>query len=89
MATKTMSEMKAHIAAKAVDDAGFRESLIADPRTVISTEFGVDIPEEFAIQVHEDSYTTAHLTLPPSDGLTEQDLERVAGGQVYDLMRWG
>ena len=78
--TRTMSEMKAHLTAKAVEDAGFRESLIADPRTVISTEFGIAIPEAFTIQVHEDSHTTAHLTLPPTDRLTEAELERAAGG---------
>ena len=47
---------------------------------MISTEFGVAIPEAFTIQVHEDSYTTAHLTLPPPDRLTEAELERAAGG---------
>ncbi len=80
MTTRTMSEMKAHIAARAVADAGFRENLIADPRTVISAELGISIPEAFTIHVHEDSDTIAHLTLPPSDRLTEAELELAAGG---------
>ena len=78
--TRTMSEMRAHLTAKAAEDAGFRESLVADPRAVISAEFGISIPETFTIQVHEDSDTTAHLTLPPTDRLTEAELERAAGG---------
>ena len=86
MAARTMSEMKAHIAAKAVGDAGFRESLIADPRAVVSAEFGIDIPEAFTIQVHEDSYTSAHLTLPPPDRLTVAELERAVGGA--DAWNW-
>ena len=80
MTTRTMSQMKAYIMAKAVEDESFRENLIADPKTVISAEFGISIPEAFTIQVHEDSGTAAHLILPPSDRLTEAELERAAGG---------
>ena len=80
MATTTMSEMKAHIMARATEDGEFRAKLLADPRSVISAELGVSIPETFAIQVHEDSAATAHLVLPLSDRLTEEDLAQVAGG---------
>ena len=80
MATRTMSEMKAHITARAVADAGFRENLIADPKAVVSAELGISIPEAFNIQVHEDNDTTSTLTLPPSDRLTEAELELAAGG---------
>ena len=80
MATQTMTEMKAHIMAKAAQDGQFRADLVRDPRAVISSELGVLIPENFAIQVHEDSATTAHMVLPLSDQLTDEDLAQVAGG---------
>ena len=80
MAIRTISEMKAHIMAKAAEDGRFRSELVRDPKAVISSELGVPIPERFAIQVHEDNATTAHMVLPMSDQLTEEDLAQVAGG---------
>ena len=80
MATRTMSEMKQHVAARAGEDEDFRTRLIADPKSVIEAELGVSIPEQFVIHVHEDDATAAHLTLPPSERLTGEDLAHVAGG---------
>ena len=80
MATQTVSEMKAHIMTRATEDGEFRAKLIADPKPVISAELGVTIPEHFTIQVHEDSAATAHMVLPLSDQLTEEDLAQAAGG---------
>ena len=80
MATMTISEMKAHLVAKADESEDFRTRLVADPRSVISAEFGVSIPERFTIQVHEDSATTAHMVLPLSDRLTEEELAEIAAG---------
>ena len=75
----TIGEMRAHVRDKAVDDEDFRMRLIADPKSVISQELGILIPEYFDIQVHEDSANTAHLILPPPARLTEDDLAQVAG----------
>ena len=80
MATQTISEMRSQILAKADADSDFRAQFIADPKSVISAEFGITIPEGFDVQVHEDSATTAHFTLPPSSRLTEEDLAQVSGG---------
>ena len=84
MATTTMSEMRAHIMARAAEDIEFRAKLLADPKPVISAELGVPIPEHFTIQVHEDSAVAAHVVLPLSDQLTDEDLAQVAGGWGAD-----
>ena len=84
MATATIGEMKAHIMAKAAEDGAFRAKLLTDPRPVISAELGIYIPEGFAIQVHEDSAVAAHMVLPLSDRLTEEDLAQIAGGWGND-----
>ena len=57
--------MKTEILAKAVGDSDFRARLIADPKAVGSAETGVEIPEWYNIEVHEDTTTAAHLILPP------------------------
>ncbi|MCY4557899.1 MAG: NHLP leader peptide family RiPP precursor [Chloroflexi bacterium] len=79
MATPTLSEMRDRVIARSAEDAGFRDRLIADPKTVVWEEFGAFIPEGFDVQVHEDSATTAHFILPPPSRLTEADLAMVAG----------
>ncbi|MCY3919608.1 MAG: NHLP leader peptide family RiPP precursor [Chloroflexi bacterium] len=80
MATTTMSEMKAQIMQRAAEDDEFRARLLADPKPVISAELGVAIPERFTIQVHEDDATSAHLVLPLSDHLTDEELAEIAAG---------
>ena len=79
----TATELKTKILSKAAEDGDFRTQLLADPKTAISAETGMTIPEGFDVAVHEDSATTAHLVLPPSPELTEVDLEMVAGGRAY------
>ena len=60
MALRTMSEMKAHIVAKAGEDEDFRAHLIADPRSVLTAELGMAIPEGFDVQVHDGSGNQAY-----------------------------
>ena len=76
----TATELKAKVLTKAAEDGDFRARLIADPKAAIASEVETTIPDGFDVVVHEDSATTAHLVLPPSEALTEADLEMVAGG---------
>ena len=76
----TATELKARILRKAEEDGEFRSRLIADPKAAISAETGTTIPDGFDIVVHEDSATTAHLVLPPSEELSEAEMESVTGG---------
>ena len=80
MATQTVSEMRAHIMARAAEDGDFRAELVRDPRATISGELGVFIPERFTVLVHEDSATSAHLVLPSPDRLSDRELEEATGG---------
>ena len=84
MAILTMREMKAYVRDRATEDEAFRNRLVADPKAVISEEFGIFIPEDFDIQIHEDDTTTAHFVLPLSPRLTEENLAQVAGGGWLD-----
>ena len=78
---KTASEMQTHLRDRVLDDDGFRSRLLADPKAAIRDELGVDIPEAFDIQVHEEGPATAHLVIPRAQSsLSEEELKMASGG---------
>jgi hypothetical protein len=83
MAVPTRSEVEAMIAGRIAADPAFRESLLADPRAVLSAVVGFDIPQNVHVVLHEESLTQIHLTIPASADLSEADLELVAGGVCW------
>ena len=80
---KTHDEMRAELIEKAAGDQDFRARLIDQPKAAIKEALGLDLPDSVAVQVHEESALTAHLVLPPSSGLTDEDLEGVAAGHTW------
>ena len=80
MATNSWEELQAQIIAQALEDEGFRTGVMDDPKAAIAAKFGVNLPAELEIQVHEDTATTAHLVLPATGKLREADLLLAAGG---------
>ena len=80
MLMKTRAELDAELIAKVTDDEAFRALLLENPKEAIRQATGIEIPEDFTIQVHEEGSTSAHIVLPPSGQLTEADLAVVAGG---------
>ena len=79
----TVSDLKTRILVKATEDDDFRARLIADPKSVVSAEAGMEIPEWYDIEIHEDTATATHLVLPPTGELTEADLAMASGGYPY------
>ena len=77
---QTVEEFHDYVRNKAVENEEFRARLLADPKAVMEEELDLSIPDDFSIEVHEDSATTAHLVLPPSAALAEEDMRTVAGG---------
>ena len=73
-------EMLKQIVEKSALDAEFRQQLLGDPKTTISAELGITIPESMTIQVHESDMQTVHLALPPDPNLTEEQLEAISAG---------
>ena len=73
-------EMQSQLIDKAAQDAGFRAELLADPKSVVSREFGVEVPDSIDIKVHESDMSTFHLSLPPSQDLTEEQLQAISAG---------
>lgn len=77
---KSAEEMRQQITDKAVSDDSFRALLMSDPKSALSQELGLEIPEGLEIQVHESDMNTVHLSLPPSV-MNEEQLEAIAAGR--------
>jgi hypothetical protein len=87
---KSRREIQGQLIARAMKDEAFRQELISDPRGVLGREFGVTIPETVQVSVLEESPQNVYLVLPPAPpstggGLSDQDLEGVAGGFDTDF----
>ena len=77
---QSAEDMRRHLMDKAADDLAFRQQLVSDPKGVIHQEFGVTIPDNIQIMVHESSMQTVHLALPPTNALDEEQLEAISAG---------
>ncbi len=75
----TTENLYKQIVEKSIESVEFRAELVADPKAVISREFGVDVPEGMNVHVHEGDMQNAHLALPPLPDLDEEQLESVSG----------
>jgi hypothetical protein len=49
---------------KALDDAGFRERLVQDPRGAILKELGIEIPPEIEVKVVQETPEILYIVLP-------------------------
>ena len=75
----TASELRDQLIAEAGEDDEFRGRLLADPKATLREEYGLDLPENLNLHVHEENLTTAHLVLPRSKKLTEAELQAASG----------
>ena len=77
---KSGDEMLRQIVDKSAIDAGFRQQLLSDPKSAITSELGITMPESMNVVVHESDMQTVHLALPPDPNITEEQLEAVSAG---------
>ena len=80
MAAPTRADVEALLAERIAADPAFRDTLLADPRGIIGDLIGMPIPDSVHVDLHEESLTHIHLTIPASELVTDDDLELVAGG---------
>ena len=73
-------QMLQQIVEKAATNDEFRQALLSDPKSTISEELGITIPESMTIKVHESDMQTVHLALPPDPNITEEQLEAISAG---------
>ena len=82
---KTRQALEAQLIDRAMQDEGFRQELVRDPKAVFERELGIQMSEHITMQVLEESPTTVYLVLPqpPASAgveLADEELEGVAGG---------
>lgn len=69
-------------------DSAFRQKLLDAPREILELEFDVALPEDFHIRFIENKGADLTVVLPdpaePGDALTDDDLNRVAGGAASE-----
>ena len=77
---QSAEDMRRHLTEKAVENLEFRQQLLADPKSVIQQEFGVTIPDNINVVVHESDMQTVYLALPPNPVMDEEQLEAISAG---------
>ena len=77
---RTGDQMLKQLVDRSALDADFRQKLLTDPKSTISAELGITIPESMEIKVHESDMQTVHLALPPDPNITEEQLEAISAG---------
>ena len=80
-AMQTADDMRKHLTEKVSQDSEFRSRMLSDPRSAIQSEFGVDLPEDMQVKVHESDINTLHFVMPFSPDLDEEQLEAIAAGR--------
>lgn len=86
MDKETIRDYELDIIVKAWRDEPFRQSLLKDPKKAIEKAFGIEVPKDVRISVHEEDELSLHLIVPsvPSNfstgSLSDDELKEVIGG---------
>lgn len=76
------SKQEAQIIARAMVDDTYRQALLANPKTLLEKEIGIQLPETLQVIVHEETLSSWHIVLPApaTSELSDEALDQVAGG---------
>jgi hypothetical protein len=78
-------ELEEKIVARAWTDDDFRRKFVVDPKGQFEEHLASKLPEALTITVHEETSDSLHFVIPAKpkanlDELSDEDLEKVAGG---------
>jgi hypothetical protein len=77
------AKVAGEVIARAWSDDAFKARLLANPNEVLA-ESGMDVPSGVQIRIVENTDTVTYVTLPapPSEEISDDALEAVAGGST-------
>jgi hypothetical protein len=89
---ETRKELEQQIILKSLEDDGFKQELMSNPKAALSRELGLQgLPDSLQINVVEETPNSIYVVLPakPSKGgeLSDAELEAVAGGSIKGLIK--
>ena len=88
MSDVTRGEINDIVASFASKSPEYRESLLADPKSVLGKQMNHELHDILSVKVVQETADTVYLVLPhvPAEGdeLSDADLEMVAGGKDED-----
>ncbi|BAI74513.1 nitrile hydratase (plasmid) [Azospirillum sp. B510] len=81
----TRRDLEAKIVARAWSDDEFKAKFLADPKAMFEEHLGTKLPETLVMTAHEETADAIHFVIPAKpqidlDELSDEDLEKVAGG---------
>jgi hypothetical protein len=80
----TRRDLQTALIEKCWKDPDFKKSVVSDPKRMLELHTGQKLPSEVKIFIHEEDANTLHFSIPPPPPnvteLSDEDLERVAGG---------
>ena len=81
MAQEEQAKLYGQVVARAWQDEVFKGRLLADAEGALA-EMGIEVPAGHEVRVVEDTERVTHLVIPPnpSEELSEERLDQVAGG---------
>ena len=77
---RNSSDITEYLLSRAGEDHSFRERLLANPRETIEEELGVKMADDHEIRVHDETYTSTHIVLPPRSKYTSAEQEEARTG---------
>ncbi|WPL16512.1 NHLP leader peptide domain protein [Thiorhodovibrio winogradskyi] len=84
-APMSRAELEAKIVARAWEDEEFHQKFLADPKAMFEDYMGTKLPESLVMTAHQEDADHLHFVIPAKpavdlDELSDEDLERIAGG---------